>query len=61
MAAHYVAWRRTRLVIIKNECHSNIIVDRLQGCLRHQIACIDIERFYVLYGVTQHLAFLTVF
>ena len=27
------ATARTRLVIIiKNECHSNIIVDRLQGC-----------------------------
>jgi len=21
------------IIIIKNECHSNIIVDRLQGCI----------------------------
>ena len=37
-AAHYVAihcprWRTIIIIIIiKNECHSNIIVDRLQGC-----------------------------
>jgi len=23
------------IIIIKNECHSNIIVDRLQGCCGH--------------------------
>ena len=29
---YYCATRMHIIIIIKNECHSNIIVDRLQGC-----------------------------
>ena len=60
-AAHYVARRvcdrrpplggRTRIVIIiKNECHSNIIVDRLQGCRLPAFQCALVHRTRKLAG-----------
>ena len=34
--------RSRAIIIIKNECHSNIIVDRLQGC---DASCLSVVSF----------------